>query len=236
MGTTTVTRPGAKIRPSGIGAKGNGNRDDGRFSGGGPPPGPRRPDGGDEFQPEKYRIAVWIIVVGVLMLFMSISSVCLFRSAWRAPEGQIDPTPWLPLWRPRILWFNTGVILASSITLEAARRRLRLERFLAFNRWIALTGVLGLAFLAGQISAWRQFAKQGIYLTTNPHASYFYLLTGLHAAHLLGGLGALLYVTVRGFKFNFGARQDVAVQATAVYWHFMDALWVFLFVLLFFWR
>jgi len=236
MGTTTVTRPGAKVKPTGIGARGNGNRDDGRFGGGGgPPSGPGR-SGGDEFQPEKYRIAVWVIVVGVVMLFIALSSAYLFRSAWRPPEGEPDPAPWLPLWRPRILWLNTAVILASSITLEAARRLLKREKFLAFNRWISVTGILGLGFLTGQFIAWRQFVGQGIYMRSNPHGSYFYLLTSLHALHLLGGLVALFYVAIRGLTFNFGARQSAAVQATSIYWHFMDALWVFLFVLLFFWR
>jgi len=167
------------------------------------------------------------------MLFVSLSSAYLFRSAWKPSEGETD---WVPLFRPRILWLNTVVILASSITLEAARRSLRREKFLAFNRWISITGLLGLGFLAGQFMAWRQFVRQGIYLRSNPHSSYFYLLTSLHALHLLGGLVALLYVTVRGLRFNFGARHDVAVHATSIYWHLMDGLWVFLFVLLFFWR
>src|SRR5262249_14643446 len=234
MGTTTVTRPGAKVKPTGIGARGNGNRDDGRFGGGGgPPSGPGRAGGGGEVQPEKNRIAVGVLRVGVVMLFIALSSAYLFRSAWKPLDGEAD---WAPLWRPRILWLNTAVILASSITLETARRLLKREKFLAFNRWILITGILGLGFLSGQFMAWRQFVRQGIYLRTNPHSSYFYLLTSLHALHLLGGLVALLYVTVRGLRFDFGTRQDAAVQATSIYWHFMDALWVFLFVLLFFWR
>jgi cytochrome c oxidase subunit 3 len=234
MGTTTVTTPGAKIKPSGIGARGNGHRDDGRFGGGsGPPSGPGRSGGGDEFHPEKYRIAVWVVVVGVLMLFVSLASAYLFRSAWKPAEGEVD---WAPLARPKVLWLNTGVILASSVCLEAARRFLKRERYLAFNRWISITGMLGLAFLAGQFIAWRQFVSQGIYMRSNPHSSYFYLFTGLHAFHLMGGLAAILYVTVRGLRFKFGARQDAAVQAASIYWHFMDGLWVFLFVLLFFWR
>ena len=234
MSTTTVTRPGAKIRPSGVGARGNGSHDDGRFpGGGGPPSGPGRSGGGDEFHPEKYRIAVWVIVVGVVMLFVALSSAYLFRSAWQPLDG---PSDWTPLWRPRVLWLNTAIIIASSVTLEVARRFLKREKYLFFNRWMSMTALLGLGFLAGQFMAWRQFVGQGIYLRTNPHSSYFYLLTSLHALHLLGGLVALSYVTVRGLRFNFGARQDAAVQATSIYWHFMDALWVFLFVLLFFWR
>ena len=235
MGTTTVSRPDSKTRPSGLGSKGNGHRGGGPFGpGDGGSPGRQGPGSGD-FQPDKYRIAVWVVIVGVLMLFVSLSSAYVIR---RTPglSGESGANDWPGLWLPPILWFNTAAIVISSVTMEASRRFLRRGGYLGFNRWIVITLVLGFAFLAGQLVAWRQLAHQGIYLATNPHSSFFYLFTCLHGIHLLGGIAALAYVAVKGIRFQFGQRHDAAVYATSMYWHFMDGLWVFLFVLLFFWR
>jgi cytochrome c oxidase subunit III len=235
MSTTTVTRPDSKVRPGGIGLPGNGHRGNGRYPRGedGPPSGPGGPSG-EEFQPEKYKIAVWIVLVGVVMLFVALSSAYL----WRKTKGLTDSEyyDWTNLWLPPVLWVNTGVILLSGVTLEAARRFLKRGRYIVFNRLMSVTVLLGVVFLVGQVIAWRQLAGQGIYLRSNPHSSFFYMLTCLHGLHLLGGLVALAYVTVRGWRFEFGSRQQATVYATSIYWHFMDGLWVYLFILLFFWR
>ncbi|HEY6331479.1 MAG TPA: cytochrome c oxidase subunit 3 [Blastocatellia bacterium] len=233
MGTTTVTRPETKVKSGSTPFPGNGHRGNGRPPRGGGGHGPDGP-GGDEFQPEKYKIAVWVVLVGVLMLFVALSSAYLVRRTKGLSDSQYFD--WVPLSLPRVLWLNTGVILLSSVTLEAARRLLKRGRFVAFNRYITGTAILGVAFLAGQLVAWRQLARQGIYIKSNPHGSFFYLLTCLHGLHLLGGLVAIVYVMFRGWRFEFGPRQDTAVSATSIYWHFMDFLWVYLLVLLFFWR
>lgn len=96
--------------------------------------------------------------------------------------------------------------------------------------WGATT-VLGLAFLAGQYIAWRQLAAAGVYIASNPSSSFFYLLTAAHAAHLVGGLAALLYVLTRGWAY-LRRSSGIAASVTGVYWHFMDGLWVFLLLVL----
>src|SRR4029450_3204819 len=87
-----------------------------------------------------------------------------------------------------LLWINTAVLLASSASLERARRLLRAWDLAGTRSWMGATGLLGGLFVAGQWLAWRQLASQGVYLSSNPHNSFFYLLTGLHALHLAGGL------------------------------------------------
>ncbi len=87
-------------------------------------------------------------------------------------------------------------------------------------------------FLAGQVLAWRQLLSQGIFMATNPGSSFFYIFTGLHGLHLLGGLGALFYVLVRNFD-RAKVSRPVAAEIAGHYWHFMDALWVFLLALLY---
>jgi cytochrome c oxidase subunit 3 len=108
------------------------------------------------------------------------------------------------------------------------------------RRWLLVTVVLGLAFLGTQLVAWQQLVRQGVYVSSNPHSSFFYLLTATHGVHLLGGLVALVYLTLRtrptGENELAAVKRQGAADAVTIYWHFMDVLWLYLFVLLFFWR
>jgi cytochrome c oxidase subunit 3 len=200
--------------------------------------GPNDPGGppgrfGGEFGPQKYHIGMWVALAGILMLFAALISAYIIRQTKGLGENL---EPWQPVALPALLWINTAALVASSVSIEVARRSLARGGFVAFNRWMLLTTSLGAAFLAGQIVAWRQLAAQGVYLNSSPHSSFFYVLTSLHGVHLLGGVIALGYVTLRGLRYDFGPARRTAVDVTALYWHFMDGLWVFLFLLLFFWR
>jgi cytochrome c oxidase subunit 3 len=142
---------------------------------------------------------------------------------------------------PAMLWVSTALILLSSATFEVARRALRRGAREVYQRWLVASLGLGFGFLVAQLLAWRGLVGQGIYLATNPHSSFFYLLTGLHALHLLGGIMGLSYLM---FRARFGAagakdeagKQRARVDAVGLYWHFMDGLWVYIFALLFLWR
>jgi Heme/copper-type cytochrome/quinol oxidase, subunit 3 len=110
----------------------------------------------------------------------------------------------------------------------------------AYGRWFLLTVLFGLGFLCTQFLAWRQLVAQGVYLSSNPHSAFFYLLTALHGLHLLGGIVALDYLLLHAWRRRapeqIGPRRAAAAGAVAIYWHFMDGLWIFLFLLLFLWR
>jgi len=211
--------------------------------GGGPKiPGPngngsKRHDGyrDPESQGNRYRIGMWVGLASVAMMFTSLSSAYIVRSA--------SSNDWTPLPMPRMLLVSTAVILGSSFTLEAARRKLRAGLNALYQRWLFVTVVLGLAFLAAQLVAWRQLARQGIYLASNTHSSFFYLMTGAHGVHLIGGLLGLLFLWLRWrhprrelSEETFIAKRKAATDAVTIYWHFMDALWIYLFLLLFLWR
>jgi len=132
---------------------------------------------------------------------------------------------------------NTAVLLASSLTFEMAGRALKQAADSKLRGWLGATAALGTLFLAGQLLAWKQLAAQGVFVGTNPSSSFFYILTATHGIHLLGGMTALLYLTIRFLRRKFSARRRSALKATAVYWHFMDALWIYLLLLLLiFWR
>jgi cytochrome c oxidase subunit 3 len=130
------------------------------------------------------------------------------------------------------MWINTVVLLASSATLEMARHGLAQRRLSYYKNLWLLTTVLGAGFLVGQIVAWRQLVAEGIYLASNPASSFFYIFTGAHALHLFGGIAALIYVARRNFD-QAQVTRSVAAEVTSYYWHFMDALWLFLLALLY---
>lgn len=170
------------------------------------------------------RIAVWLLVGAITVLFAAFTSTYLVRRGeadWRA--GPLPP----------VLWVTTGIILGSSITLEQARRLGRRGELRALRTWLSGTTLLGLAFLAGQLLAWRQLAAAGVYLGSYPHSSFFYLLTGAHGLHLVGGIGALLYAMCRAPAATTPAAALDIADPVATYWHFLTGLWIYLFVILF---
>lgn len=119
--------------------------------------------------------------------------------------------------------------------MEAARASMRRWRTNALRRWLFATTGLGLVFLLGQLLAWKQLAAQGLYLPTNPHSSFFYMLTALHAVHLVGGLAALLYALSRAWRPRWTPAEANRLNLSATYWHFVDGVWLYLFILLFAW-
>ncbi len=191
-----------------------GGDDDGGDSGGGLPEIPQR----------AYYTVIQLALVGIVMFFMALTSSFLVR------KGLGDD--WVSFGLPRVLWFNSLVLLASSVTIEVARRHRRGGAVTAFRRWWAFTAALGALFVTGQLVAWRQLAEQGVFLATNPSSSFFYVLTALHAVHLSGGILALCYVAFRRWQRS-RITQSVAADLAAIYWHFMDGLWLFLFALLY---
>lgn len=193
--------------------------------------------GGEDFYPEggwgsapptspqnAYLTGILMGVLAIGMFFLALTSAFIVR---KGSGGD-----WQSFALPRILWLNTAVLIASSFTLFEARRRLLDGYESTFRRWWHITTLLGTAFLAGQLVAWRQLAQAGVYLASNPSSSFFYLLTGAHGLHLLGGICALCYVGWLGTQAGASPRVETASRITAVYWHFLDGLWVFVFLLL----
>src|SRR5580658_6643070 len=187
--------------------------DDDDHSSGGVPGVPRR----------AYFTALQLGLAAIVMFFMALASSYIVRKGLG--------TDWQRTPMPRVVWFNTAILLISSITMVVARKKLERGNREAFQSWWWLTTGLGLLFLAGQIVAWRQLAAAGMLLATNPSSSFFYLLTAAHGAHLAGGILALFYVMFRPWSRS-RISQSTAAELTSIYWHFMDGLWMFLFALL----
>jgi len=174
-------------------------------------------------------MGMWLGLASIVMLFAGLSSAYIIRSG-----GASD---WRAISIPGFLIPNSLILLVSSLTLEMFRRRLTVALTPKARFWIGLTTLLGAAFLAGQISIWKTLVAQGIYLSSNSHSSFFYLMTGAHAAHLAGGVISLLVLAGMSWRQVYATRGlRILADVTAIYWHFMDGLWIYLFVLLFFWR
>jgi cytochrome c oxidase subunit 3 len=180
----------------------------------------------------RYRIGMLVSLASIAMLFTSLSSAYIVRSG--------VTYDWFPIAVPRVMFGSTALILLSSIAIEIARRKLKQSLSGAYSKYLLLTGLLGLGFLVSQIIAWRQLAQQGIYLSSNPYSSFFYLLTGAHAVHIAGGLLAVTLLWLRSRRqldeARLIAKRQAVADAVSIYWHFMDALWIYLFLLLFLWR
>jgi cytochrome c oxidase subunit 3 len=222
--TVTSTRPLAK--------KGMGGGPLGRGPGGNGAP---KPNGDRPFldpsSTSRYRLGTWVALASILMLFTALSSAYIVRAA--------SSSDWQPLAMPRILLLSSVLLLVSSGTLETARRKLRQAATSAYKSWLFLTVLLGVGFLASQLFAWRQLAKQGVYIASNPHSSFFYLFTAVHGVHLFGGLAALAYLSLRSRvpqETSALTKAQAKADAVTLYWHFMDFLWLYLFVLLFYVR
>jgi cytochrome c oxidase subunit 3 len=196
--------------------------------------GGRHGDGGDAFRfaADRYRIGVWVAIGSILMLFVALASSYIVRSA--------SGNDWQPIAMPKVLWLSTALIVISSVTMEISRRSLKQQRDAGYGRWLLITTTLGLAFLTSQVVAWRQLARQGAYLASNPYNSFFYLFTAAHGLHLFGGILALGYLWLRTTRKRSSVEGELrrrgAADAATSYWHFMDGLWIALFFLLFFWK
>ena len=179
----------------------------------------------------RYRVGMWVALASIAMLFTALSSAYIVRAG--------ASSDWVSITMPRVLLLSTALILVSSVTLEFSKRKLNAASFSGYGRWLLVTMILGFGFLGSQWLAWKQLAQQGVYLVSNPHSSFFYLLTAVHAVHLVGGLLALISLWLRSLikkEMKVTATGKAVADAVSIYWHFMDALWIYLFLLLFLWR
>ena len=192
-------------------------------------------------------------LTSVVMLFVSFTTAYVVRKAGAVwdPARNDYVSNWVPIALPvKILLLNTFVLLLSSVTLEFARRHAQSDVALApianmpgirvstraSLPWVYLTVLLGLAFLGGQYYAWRTLSVTNSQLTGNISSGFFFVLTGVHAVHLLGGILALFYAGATTWLRRPPESRRIVIDVTAWYWHFMALLWVYVFGLLYFAR
>jgi len=203
---------------------------------------------GFDMRLRRARLGMGVAIAGIVMVFVSFTSAYIVRQGLPTLDSRTGNLvrDWIPVQLPRLLLINTFVLLFSGVTMELARRQAAREAAIARAAavstasasadsrisWLALTVVLGLAFLTGQWMAWRELAASGFDVATSPSSSFVYLLTGMHGLHLLGGIFALLFAGAASLLRRPIASQVVVLDVTGWYWHFMALLWVYIFCLM----
>lgn len=223
------------------------------------PPAPPRAGGGDDGRggdvPDygarlrRARLGLICGIATVCMVFISLTSAYIFRRGLPTFDGSLNQyvrdwgsvdLPWM------LLAINTAVLLVSSVTMELARRKAARQAALApvtsipgislGNErdfpWLGISVLLGIAFLAGQWLAWGELNNRGFYISTNPSSSFTFLLTIAHAIHLGGGMIALIWATSASLLRKPVEARRIVIDITAWYWHFMAALWIYIFAVL----
>ena len=201
-----------------------------------------------EMRLRRARLGLGVGVLGIVMVFVSFTSAYIVRQGLPTLDPRTNTLvhDWFPLPLPALLFFNTGLLLVSSVTMELARRQVArsttptraasIPNVFAGREgtilWLALTAVLGLSFLKGQWTVWREMEASGFYVASNPSSSFVYLLTGTHGVHLLGGIFALLAAGATVLFRRPAESRVVVLDVTAWYWHFMTLLWVYILCLL----
>ncbi len=211
---------------------GNGGRQD---PGGGGGDNPQEDDELDltRFVPGKSRILTGLLLMAVIMTFGGLIAAYIVTATNNAIE-------WRPFDLPGQIWISTAIILISSITYHLAKLAIDRNDQPAAKRWLIATTALGAAFISSQLLAWLALNLRGFYFHGNPYAGFFYVLTAVHAVHVLGGITALGAVLLKSW-YPTADSQQIAKRMTlgqvvGWYWHFMGGLWIVLFILLGFWK
>ncbi|MFM8914521.1 MAG: heme-copper oxidase subunit III [Flammeovirgaceae bacterium] len=168
--------------------------------------------------PKKF--GLWLFMASVFILFMAFTSAYILRRA----EGN-----WQLFELPALFTYSTIVILLSSVTMQWTYFATRRSQWANAKNMIVLTSVAGVVFLVLQWLGWRDLVAQSIHLVGNPSGSFLYIITGLHAAHIISAIVFLLLVLVNALRNRFNLNQ---IEMCTTYWHFLGVLWLYLFVFL----
>jgi cytochrome c oxidase subunit 3 len=186
----------------------------------------------DEFLIKKQkaqRNLMWLATLSIVMVFAGLTSAYVVR------RGAGD---WFSIVLPQVFWVSTAVIVFSSITMNLALYNFKRDKTTAGILFLGTTLVLGLTFAWCQFSGWGELTRNGIYLvqakgqTSLISGSFIYLLSGLHLAHVAGGILALIFTFVKGLMGRYSSTNVHGLRIASIYWHFLDALWIYLFVFL----
>lgn len=187
----------------------------------------------EHYSSDKFRVGMWFLLLVVTMTFGGLIGAYIVIATNGAAE-------WKPFNLPIQIWVSTFLIAASSFTYSAARRFLDKDNQEKAKNWLLATTVLGAMFISSQILAWFELVRREVYVSSNPYAGFFYVLTAVHALHVIGGICALGYIVLRLWAKTESEeeleKRKSASNVVGWYWHFMDGLWVILFLLLGFWK
>ncbi|MEI6582888.1 MAG: cytochrome c oxidase subunit 3 [Chitinophagia bacterium] len=172
--------------------------------------------------PQKFTL--WVAMASIIMMFAGFTSAYIVKMN----EGS-----WLKFQLPNIFWLSTVIILLSSLTLHLAGKSFKAREMTRYRQLITVTAVLGLAFILCQYFGFRSLEKQGIELIgqrSNSAASYLLVITGMHMLHVLGGIIAIAVILFLAYNGKVKNYSPLPLELTTIYWHFVDVLWIYLFI------
>lgn len=171
---------------------------------------------------------LWLGIVGIIMLFSGFTSAYIVRQA----KGD-----WLNFTIPFAFFVSTAFILVSSVTMNWAVSSAKKGNTGSLKLAMLMTLLLGIGFAVSQYEGWKSLVHQHIYLTgpgSNASAQFFYIITFMHLLHLMGGIISILVVYFKALALKYGPEDYLGIQLCAIYWHFLDVLWIYLFLFLYF--
>ncbi|MBV6644153.1 MAG: cytochrome c oxidase subunit 3 [Cyclobacteriaceae bacterium] len=171
--------------------------------------------------PKKF--AMWLFIISVVMVFISLTSAYIVKKA----EGD-----WLLIDFPKMFNVTSILIVMSSASLHFAYISAKQNNLFRIRLGVVVTGVLALAFIVGQYLSWRELVAQDVFFVGNPAGSFIYIFTGLHVAHLVGGVVFLGIVLVNAFRYKVHSKSMAQIEMCATYWHFLGGLWLYLYLFL----
>ena len=168
-----------------------------------------------------WKFALWAACASILMMFASLTSAYVVRHA----AGN-----WLEFAMPKIFFVSAGVMIASSIALHFSYSFFKKGNESMYKLLLVVGTILGFGFLITQYMGWMELNAMGVFLDGNPSGSFVYAISGLHAAHVLGGIATLIMALVHAFglKFKVTEKRKIRFELTLTYWHFVDILWIYL--------
>jgi len=186
-----------------------------------------------ELSPGKAKVLTTFLLVVVMMTFGGLCAAYVVTATNKALE-------WHPFELPVQVWISTVIILVSSFVYHRGKAALDAFDQSAAKKWLTVTAALGAAFISSQLLAWIELSQRGLYFSNNPYAGFFYILTAVHALHVLGGVIALGSVVIGSWNGIYSddrwVRMQSLGQVVGWYWHFMGGVWLVIFVLLGFWK
>ncbi len=171
--------------------------------------------------PKKF--ALWLFLVTIVMIFAALTSAYIVRQS----EGN-----WLEYDLPTIFWYTSGIVVVSSIFLQYAYSAAKKDNLGGLRAGISLAVLFGIAFLVGQWYSWVALVDENVFFVGNPSGSFLYVFTGLHAVHLISGVIFLIIVLISTYRYKVHSQSMDTLEMATTFWHFLAALWLYLFMFL----
>jgi len=168
-----------------------------------------------------HKFTLWVAMGSIIMMFAALTSAYIVK---RQQPG------WTTFEIPITFWYSTAVILLSSLTVQLAVKSFKQRSIVEYRRYITATAILGVVFILLQLLSFKYIWNEGVTLKGSGAGQFLYIIAGIHIVHVLGGIIALLVLFIKAFNRKIRSYNSVPIEVASTYWHFVDILWIYLFI------